>query len=383
MSDIEVLFLPWVTAWFLLGEAVPYITAAMAGLVAAVLLSRRSGHARLRRWLRLPIVIVGAAWLAGLSVWVAYLADWVTTEMYVARHHYRLDAATTFAGIEVPKGSWVSLDGEWRLYEIDTDEKMAVSIDGARWHGEIRLIESNARTAPGRGRIKSATLAEDSLVQGIPCRGGSFVEFSDDGRDLQHCTLTQRTTVAAEITDTKGEKTTVELDCAADRDIWFGIWGRRLVERCLLSAEARVGSIVCAGGQEIVFDGDGLAACTLAAAQRVGQLDLAAKTPVGFIQGHLDRFQMPPGLPLLTISGIAIPPSTAVQLCDRAQQLDRLFVPERSYVAVGGVKLTGNVNFDCGRFQFGSLFEETVVRGRPLPRGAAILHDDVRSPLTR
>ena len=64
MSDIEVLFLPWVTAWFLLGEAVPYITAAMAGLVAAVLLSRRSGHARLRRWLRLPIVIVGAAWLA-------------------------------------------------------------------------------------------------------------------------------------------------------------------------------------------------------------------------------------------------------------------------------------------------------------------------------
>ena len=75
MSDIEVLFLPWVTAWFLLGEAVPYITAAMAGLVAAVLLSRRSGHARLRRWLRLPIVIVGAAWLAGLSVWVAYLAD--------------------------------------------------------------------------------------------------------------------------------------------------------------------------------------------------------------------------------------------------------------------------------------------------------------------
>src|SRR5262249_19258577 len=160
-------------------------------LVAAVLLSRRSSHARLRRWLRLPLVIVAAAWLAGLSVWAAYFADWVTTKIYVARHHYRLNAPATFAGIEVPKGGWVWLYDESRRYERDTDEKMADSIDGARWRGEIRLIESNTRTAPGRGRIKSATLAEDSLVQGIPCRGGSFVEFSDDGRDLQHCTLTQ------------------------------------------------------------------------------------------------------------------------------------------------------------------------------------------------
>jgi hypothetical protein len=382
MSDIGVVFPPSVVAWLLLGESVPYTTAAMAGLVAAVLLSRRSGHARLRRWLILPLVIVAAAWLAGLSVWAAYLADWVTTKIYVARHHYRLDAATMFAGIEVPKGSRVWLDEAWRLYQIDTDAKMAVSIDGARWRDEIRLIESNTGTAPGRGILKSATLAEDSLVQGIPCRGGSLVEFSDDGRDLQHCRLTQRTTVAAEITDTKGEKTTVELGCAAANDIWFGVWGRRLVERCLLSAEAWVGSIVCAGGQEIVFDGDGLAACILAAAQRVGQFDLAAKTPVGFIQGQLDRFEMPPESPPLTVSGIAIPPGTAVQLCYRAQQLDRLFVPERRYVVVGGIRLTGNVNFDCGRFQFGSLFEATVVRGRPLPRGAAILHDDVLSAPT-
>jgi hypothetical protein len=94
MSDVGVVFPPWVTAWFLLGEAVPHTTAAMAGLVAAVLLSRRSGHAWLRRWLRLPLMIVGAAWLVGLSVWAAYLADWVTTEIYVARHHYGLDAAT-------------------------------------------------------------------------------------------------------------------------------------------------------------------------------------------------------------------------------------------------------------------------------------------------
>ena len=92
---------------------------------------------------------------------------------------------------------------------------------------------------------------------------------------------------------------------------------------------------------------------------------------------------MPPESLPLTVSGIAIPPGTAVQLCYRAQQLDRLFVPERRYVVVGGVRLTGNVNFDCGRFQFGSLFEETVVRGRPLPRCAAILHDDVLSPPTR
>jgi hypothetical protein len=50
-----------VTAWVLLGEAVPDTAAAMAGLVAAILFSWRSGHARLRRWLRLPLVIVSAA----------------------------------------------------------------------------------------------------------------------------------------------------------------------------------------------------------------------------------------------------------------------------------------------------------------------------------
>jgi len=55
-------------------------------------------------------------------------------------------------------------------------------------------------------------------------------------------------------------------------------------------------------------------------------------------------------------------------------------VPEDSYVAIEGVKLTGRMNFDCGKFEYGALFEDTVLRGRLLPRGATILYDDVFRP---
>ena len=92
------------------------------------------------------------------------------------------------------------------LYGIETAPDAMVSIDRALWRGDIRLIPSHNRTTADRGMIKSATLAADAAIQGIPCRAGALVEFSEYGGDLQHCTLTQRIGVTAEIDEGQGGK---------------------------------------------------------------------------------------------------------------------------------------------------------------------------------
>jgi hypothetical protein len=348
--------------------------------MAALFLSRASGRVSLVRWLKLGLVIVGLAWLGAISSRAYGLADRIRSDLYRAQHHYRLDKATIFAGIEIPLGSSVSVDENGILYEIETDQEAAVSIDGASWRGEIRLIPSSKRAASDRGMIKSATLASDAIIQGIACRAGRLVEFSEYGGELQHCTLAQRTAVTAEIADVGGEKSAEELACAADRDRWLRTFGDRLLERCVLADTAMVGSIVCAGGQEIALSGGGLDACTLASAQRVGPLDLAAQTRVVLVSGRLDTFEMSLTSASLTIAGLDLPPGTTVHLCDRSWEIDWLLVPEHSYVTVAGVKLTGRISFDCGNFESGSLFGDTVLRGQRRPRGVVILHEDVLPP---
>jgi hypothetical protein len=192
--------------------------------------------------------------------------------------------------------------------------------------------------------------------------------------------LTQQIGVTAEIDEGQGGKSTKDLPCAADRDVWLRTFERRLLERCVLAEPAMIGLIACAGGKEIVLSGDGLDICTLASAQRVGPFDLSAETLVVFMGGRLDKFEMPPTSAPLSISGIDLPPGTVVGLCDRSWEIEWLSVPEDSCVAIAGVKLTGRMNFDCGKFEYGALFEDTVLRGRLLPRGATILYDDVFRP---
>jgi hypothetical protein len=274
MSDISISFPLWMIAWFLLGQATPLLTIVTAGLVVALVLSWNSGRVGRIRWLNRSCCRRVAG---GISFWAVGLVDEIKSDIYRAQHHYRLDKATAFADLEIPSGSWVSVDEEGSLYGIETDHDMTVSIDGALWRGEIRLIPQSTRTASNRGVIKSATLAADSVIQGIPCRAGMLVEFSEHGGDLQHCTLTQRTVAAAEIPDAQGRKITAKLACAADLDIRFRTFGDRLLERCVLADAAKVGPVTCAAGKEIVVFGDGLTACTLASRQWVGPLILQQK----------------------------------------------------------------------------------------------------------
>jgi len=383
MSDISISFPLWMIAWFLLGQAAPLLTIATAGLVVALVLSRSSDRVGRRRWLKLSLVIVGVAWLGGISFWAAGLVDQIRSDVYRAQHHYRLSKSTAFAGLEIPSGSWVSVDDKGSLYGIETDHGTAVSIDGALWRGDISLIPASSRTVSNRGVVKSATLAADSVIQGIPCRAGMLVEFSEYSGDLQHCTLTQRTVAAAEIADAQGRKITAKLACAAGLEIRFRTFGDRLLEGCVLAEAAKVGSVGCAAGKEIVLSGDGLTTCTLASRQWVGPFDLAAETSVGFTQGHLDRFEMSPSSTPVSVSSLDLPPGTAVRLCDRAWELGWLLVPEESHVTIAGVKLTGRMNFDCGKFEYGALFEDTLLNDRRLPRGAGVSHQDLFPPSSR
>src|SRR5215469_5068496 len=135
--------------------------------------------------------------------------------------------------------------------------------------------------------------------------------------------------------------------------------------------------IACAGGHEIVLSGDGLGSCTLASAQRVGAFDFSAGTRIRFIQGRVDRLEMPATSSPLTISGLSLPPSTVVHLCEQSPELDWVLVPDQSYVVIRGVKLTGRMNFDCGKFEYGTLFEATARGSRRLPRGTTISSADL------
>jgi hypothetical protein len=381
MSDISISFPPWMIAWFLLGEATPFITIVLISLAAAFFFNRNTGRIRRAHWLKWRLV--GELWLGGISFWAAGLVDQIKTDIYRAQHHYRLDKAAVLAGIKIPKSSWVSIDEEGLLYTIETAEGAVVSIDGALWRGDIRLISPRDRKAADRGMIKSAMLAEDATIQAIPCRAGMPVEFSKYGGELQHCTVTKRMDVSAEIDEGQSGKTTKDVACAKDQDVWLRTFERRLLERCVLAETAAIGMIDCAGGKEILLSGDGLDTCTLGSTQRVGPFSLSTGTLVHFSQGRLERLEMPPSSEPFSISGIDLPPGTVVGLCDLSWDVEWLSVPEDSYVTIAGIKLTGRMNFDCGKFEYGTLFEATALGSRQLPRGAAVSSTDLLPPSSR
>jgi hypothetical protein len=92
---------------------------------------------------------------------------------------------------------------------------------------------------------------------------------------------------------------------------------------------------------------------------------------------------MPPTSAPLSISGVDLPPGAVVGLCDQSWDVEWLSVPEDGYVTVAVIKLTGRINFDCGKFQYGTLFEVTALGDRQLPRGAAISSDDLPQASSR
>jgi hypothetical protein len=81
MSDISISFPPWMIAWFLMGEATPFITLLLISLGAALFFNRGTGRTRRVRWLKWTLAIVGGLWVGGISFWAAGLLDQIKTDI--------------------------------------------------------------------------------------------------------------------------------------------------------------------------------------------------------------------------------------------------------------------------------------------------------------
>ena len=53
---------------------------------------------------------------------------------------------------------------------------------------------------------------------------------------------------------------------------------------------------------------------------------------------------------------------------------------EQCLFEIGGVKLTGSLNFDCGAFRFGTLFADTRIDGEAWTNGRTVFRDDLGLP---
>ena len=78
--------------------------------------------------------------------------------------------------------------------------------------------------------------------------------------------------------------------------------------------------------------------------------------------------------------GMELPSHTEVSLCRDQWAVDQLAVPSNAYVEIAGVKLTGYINFKCGLFLHGSLFEDTRIRGKLWTSGQAVFREDLGLP---
>jgi hypothetical protein len=144
-----------------------------------------------------------------------------------------------------------------------------------------------------------------------------------------------------------------------------------------IAKTATIGGVICADGKEIVLSGDGLDTCALASAQQVGPFGLSAGTLV-----HLAKDAS-------TSSKCPRPPSHSRSLASKFHPAPLSLYATRYRVAVGARE---RLRDDCGHqafrpdgfrlrhFEYGTLFEATVLETRQLPRGAAISSDDLPSP---
>jgi hypothetical protein len=75
--------------------------------------------------------------------------------------------------------------------------------------------------------------------------------------------------------------------------------------------------------------------------------------------------------------GVSLPAGTVGTVCEHNGKLERLAVDESAYVTVEGLKLTAFIDFDCGPFLSGTLFENSIVGGKQRQRGEVVSRTDL------
>jgi hypothetical protein len=103
-------------------------------------------------------------------------------------------------------------------------------------------------------------------------------------------------------------------------------------------------------------------------ADHINRLEIPAGSVLQLVDSpqRIERFALPAITPPLPAFGMELPAQSEV--CDD-WAVDRVVVPSDAYIEIGGVELTGTLNFDCGAFRFGALFADTRIRGETWTNG--------------
>jgi hypothetical protein len=377
MSDVGINF-PW---WFgvaaLLLYALPFTTALLAGLAIAWLRLRRRTAGKSLRIVKWSALGVAPFWLGGAicgaDIWIGTMSR----DIAEARRHTTLAQPTEIAGTRFPAGTHITWDESGKLQFADLPEGATATLAGASWRGRIEFVMPG--NAPGgvQGIVSSATLAASVAIQGIPCQAGKEVQFFWDGT-LMSCSLSANATIAAQVSDPKGLARMQNFRCQAESPIELqgGICPGQL-GKCILAQPAQIGQITCADGAEINLWAGKLTSCTLAKPARFGPLDLPADSRVTYQDGDPSEFVLPRSGDPVDAFELRLPPGTEAAFCSDAPALARLNVERSRYVTVAGVKLTGDIEFDCGKFRNGQLFEDAVVAGNQRRAGDLVTQADL------
>jgi hypothetical protein len=363
VSDINIIFPLSFTIGLALLLALPVTTAVLAGLGIAWHRIRRRDPTRRLRGLKWNAIAVAPLWLAGLGLGAWLLISETQRAISNAQHYFTLDKAAEIDGIALPAGTRVVLDDDRVLQVAELPDGATLALRGATWQGKLEFAMPGNTPNKAHGQITAGTLAAPAVIEGVPCQSGDQVAFFWDGR-LMECTLSQDTGVAATIADANGATHSQNFRCLAGDTIQLEGLRPGELGGCRLAEPADFGDIACAASGRISLSSGTLSACTFAKAARFGSLDLPAGAMVSYYDNRPSNFRLPPQGAAVEGFGLSLPAGTDGTFCYRSEALERLEVSRTAYVTVAGVKLTGAIDFNCGPFQSGTLFEDTMVGGK-------------------
>jgi hypothetical protein len=361
--------LPW---WFLplsmLSLAVPVTSLLLIGSGTGWFISRRKGRGRPARIFAWCTVAIAPFWLAGTGFGAWMISGMMAEDAERARLNYKVSEATVIDGVDIPAGAKVSLNNDGTLRAVSLPDGVSLAASGASWQ---HVIDFGAH-----GRVSDGSLAADAVIYGIPCRRDHVADFWDK-EHLRACTLSRDTTVEVTIKETGGASRTQSFACRAETPIETQVLGHGGVGVCTLAALAEIGGVACAAGSELKLVNGMLDSCTVAKHTRFGPIDLPPGSFVAYSAGRPEWFRLPPAGPAVDAFGLSLPSGTEAGFCFQSEALRRLAVDQTAYVTVGGVKLTGAIEFDCGLFERGALFEDAMVGGTQRQRGEFVSRADL------
>jgi hypothetical protein len=361
--------LPW---WFLilsmLTLAVPVTSLVLIGSGTGWFISRRKGRfgpARIFAWCT---VAIAPFWLAGTGFGAWMISGMMAEDAERARLNYTVREATVIDGVDIPAGAKVSLDNDGTLRAVSLPDGVSLAASGGTWQHAVDF--------GAHGWVSDGSLAADAVIHGIPCRRDHVAGFWDKDQ-LRGCTLSRDTAVEVTIKETGGASRTQSFACRAEAPIETQLLSHGEVGVCTLAALAEIGGVACAAGSELKLVNGMLYSCTVAKQTRFGPIELPSGSFVEYSGGRPEWFRLPPAGPPLDGFGLSLPAGTEAGFCYQSEALRRLAVDQAAYVTVEGVKLTGAIEFDCGLFERGALFEDAMVGGTQWQRGEFVSRADL------